>query len=318
MAEREDQLDQKQRVAYKLEEERDQALDQARALEATTKRLQGEKEELQERLEEAKEQGLAEATRHQVDHEAWQKKRSQLEKQLESLLTERDATETDLLSFNEDHRELERRLKVAEAAAKRERAEVAALRGELGSLKEQVASGNEEGNHMQKIVAAVTREKSRLQAACDLLKEEVSELKDDNAVLQEQITFLGASAMDHESIQTPSHTSSLFAQLSEELAGPEPLREHAEPSGEEESTEASAPGALDETEAPKFIRPWQPPPARPKKMLKILKKKGAKAKAKMPPPQQELPQVEEDDAEVMPPTSHHHRANPNLTSRALL
>ena len=114
---------------------------------------------------------------------------------------------------------------------------------------------------MQKIVAAVTREKSRLQAACDLLKEEVSELKDDNAVLQEQITFLGASAMDHESIQTPSHTSSLFAQLSEELAGPEPPREHAEPSGEEESTEASAPGALDETEAPKFIRPWQPPPA---------------------------------------------------------
>ena len=96
-------------------------MDQARALEATTKRLQGEKEELQERLEEAKEQGLAEATRHQVDHEAWQKKRSQLEKQLESLLTERDATETDLLSFNEDHRELERRLKVAEAAAKRER-----------------------------------------------------------------------------------------------------------------------------------------------------------------------------------------------------
>jgi len=182
IAVREDELASKQRAAYHLEEERDHAMDHAKALEGQTKRLQGENHELKEGLEEAKEQALMESSKHQTAATAWQAKRTQLEKRLQQLQAERDVSEADLEGFNQEHRELERKLGVAEMAAKRERAEVTALKVELSALKEQVATGDEKGSHMQKMVAVVTREKSRLQAACDLLKEDLCESKLANEV----------------------------------------------------------------------------------------------------------------------------------------
>ena len=180
-------------------------------------------------------------------------------------------------SVEQEQKYLERKLEGAEEATKREKAEVAALKGELAGLNDKLASGNEEGNHMHQIVTSVTREKARLQAACDLLKEELLELREENETLSDQVAVFGASSMETVIPHTPGATSSLFAELSgidlkggvDELSAMD--QGDPEPSQDGTSTADVDPEEGDEEEdgvpnAPTFIRPWQP----------AVKKKGGK------------------------------------------
>jgi len=117
--------------------------------------------------------------------------------------------------------------------------------------------------------------------------------------LEEQISFLGSSSMEHDSIQTPSNTTSLFAQLSDlgSDLGPPPQQ----PAGEEEADdlgaameEELAAGVAEEggqegaggqqergggqgKEGPTFVRPWQAEKGvKPKKPIKLLKRRPHK------------------------------------------